>query len=815
MPHSQSGGTPFVVEGECLTFAWVLDSADGIGMQSAYRIEMREFGKQGWIPFWDSGVVEGVDSVGIPYRGPALVPRILYDWRVMVRGEALRWSDWSAPNRLVGGLGASWSAEPIWASWDTDTVCLRREISCRGDRPLVAAYVFATGRDTQATRQHVFMLWLDGTLVGTGPARGCSGELPYSMFDVTALVVGKPCLCLSALCVSRGTLRDFSGELLMVYGDGSHESVITDQRWSVLDGQPIVGMGPPYRHFYQAGPEHWNLELEPVGWHTCAFDGSGWDAAQSLNRYTMPLVGQPVLPVTYIPVAPCARHNVDGLGEVLDFGCTHVGSLQVSFHAESPGQATVLASEELDATTGAPLFETRTKVVYLERWKFGDGYSQGMNFGYRGFRYAMVVHDKAVQVRVNSMALRYPQAGPTARFESCDPVLDRVWKFCADSALAVNIDLYQDCPTRERGAYEGDSHVQMLSHFNVEAEFSLARHTMGYLLDHPEWPMEYGLSMPAMARLYQMYSGDTAAVGKWWSALRRKPLPCLLPNGLYDTTDSASKRVMVDWPAVYRDGYEFGPCNTVAECFQYHALMNLAELAADLGHTGDAARFRLEAARLRDAVETWLFDTASGLYVDSLASGHSSLHANLFALAFGLATGPKAAGIGAYVASKGMVCSPYVAQFLLEALFKVGRAKDAIDLMVARTMHSWNHMMDSLSATVVTEAWDPSEKPNMSNAHPWSSAPANIIPRCLFGIRPTATGFSEVSICPAVGDLDWARLELPSVRGLLTVEFKRRDGLLDVRCSIPANMRATLSAAQSQSAFKLGPGDHSVVLPYS
>ncbi|MDD3997000.1 MAG: hypothetical protein PHH86_04735, partial [Sphaerochaetaceae bacterium] len=254
-----------VIDSNLLRFSWIEDLSQ-MEMQSTYRIEMRLFGHQGWVLWWDSGNVKSSNSAQVEYNGPDLLSRSLYDWRVSTSKDGTHWSDWSERQSFFSGTFGNWHAKPIWASNDTDTVFFRYEVSLDISKKIKTARWLVTGRDTAPSRQYVFQIFIDGELVGVGPSRGYDSILPYSSFDVTDVLEKRSNICLSAICFSRGKNADFSSELLVFYDDGTSKTVVTDNKWSVLNAKDIVGMGASYHHFYDVGPENWNLANEPRNW---------------------------------------------------------------------------------------------------------------------------------------------------------------------------------------------------------------------------------------------------------------------------------------------------------------------------------------------------------------------------------------------------------------------------------------------------------------------------------------------------------------------------------------------------------------------
>ena len=124
-----------------------------------------------------------------------------------------------------------------------------------------------------------------------------------------------------------------------------------------------------------------------------------------------------------------------------------------------------------------------------------------------------------------------------------------------------------------------------------------------------------------------------------------------------------------------------------------------------------------------------------------------------------------------YVVSKGMACSVYAAQYLMEGLYKAGRADTAFSLLTSRDIRSWYNMI-RVGSTVTLEAWDNKFKPNQDWNHAWGAVPGNIIPRYLLGVRPLEPGFGKVLIRPMPGPLERAEAVIPTIRGPATSKSK-------------------------------------------
>ena len=91
-------------------------------------------------------------------------------------------------------------------------------------------------------------------------------------------------------------------------------------------------------------------------------------------------------------------------------------------------------------------------------------------------------------------------------------------------------------------------------------------------------------------------------------------------------------------------------------------------------------------------------------------------------------------------------------------------------------------------STITMEAWDMKFKPNSDWNHAWGAAPANIIPRFMWGIVPVEPGFAKASIKPQLSILSYSKISVPTIRGIIQAEYKLTKGEKEFSVNIPANM---------------------------
>lgn len=387
-------------------------------------------------------------------------------------------------------------------------------------------------------------------------------------------------------------------------------------------------------------------------------------------------------------------------------------------------------------------------------------------------------------------------------FECSDETLNRIWDLCKYSIKATTFaGVYVD-GDRERIPYEADAYLNQLSHYTTDDDVTMAAKSFDWLIENGTWPTEWAPHMVFMAHAQWMYSGDDLWLAHRYESLKAKTLMHRSgADGLVRSSEADQKRTdIVDWPQKERDNYVFTEINTVVNSFHIRALMQMSEMARAIGKGDDAAAFERRARLATAAFQDTLFDKSAGIYRDGASTDHSSIHANFFPLAFGLVPDDKTAGVLAWLEEKDMQCSPYAAQYYMEALFGQGSGRQAIELILADGDRSWKHMLNS-GTTISWEAWDLKYKPNQDWNHAWGAAPANLLPRFVLGVQPHTSGWSTAMIRPCPASLKHARGRVPTPHGPISVDWTN-EGAFTLSLTLPDGMAAHLElpAAAGTSA---------------
>ncbi|WP_114790584.1 alpha-L-rhamnosidase C-terminal domain-containing protein [Niabella yanshanensis] len=410
-------------------------------------------------------------------------------------------------------------------------------------------------------------------------------------------------------------------------------------------------------------------------------------------------------------------------------------------------------------------------------------------------------------------SVHYPFNDNAATFYSSDSVLNKVWELCKYSIKATSfLGVYVD-GDRERIPYEADALINQMGHYYTDREFSMARHSNEYLIYNATWPTEWNLQTLIMAWADYMHTGNRQSITKCYDDLRAKTLMALKEeNGLissrtgklspefYKSIHFKGKnfRDIVDWPQTgivgaekqepgESDGYVMTTYNTVVNAYHYEALQLMSRIAGVLGNIADQQLYRAEAEKVKKQFNALLLNVKTGIYKDGIDTEHSSLHANMFPMAFGMVPEKNRQAVSDFIKSRKMACSVYGSHFLLEAIYNANDAAYGLELLASTMERSWYNMI-RVGSTVTLEAWDNKYKPNQDWNHAWGAAPAHLIPRRFFGIEPIEPGFSKVRIRPQPAGVKEAAIKVPTIRGDITALFTNQPGesfLLEV--NLPAN----------------------------
>jgi len=534
----------------------------------------------------------------------------------------------------------------------------------------------------------------------------------------------------------------------------------------------------------------------------------------------------------------------------MDFGKAAFATIDFTYKAKTPHTLTISIGEQLNGQhinrTSPKTSQIRYQEIQVEVTPGQSKYQLSLKPDKRNtlpnralplpdgfpvlmpFRYAEIegAQEPISAENFEQLAFHTYWEEDASSFKSSNDVLNQVWDLCKYSIKATSFNgLYVD-GDRERIPYEADAYLNQLSHYATDREYAMARRTIEYLMEHPTWPTEWQQHMALMFYADYMYTGNTELIEKYYDKLKYKTLYELAnEEGLITSTKVTPEYMVklgfkedfkksltdiVDWPSAgwggdpsnlgERDGYVLKPYNTVVNAFYYKNMKIMAKFASVLGKTEEATEFETRAQKAKKAVNETMFDNERGIYTDGIGTAHASLHANMLPLAFNMVSEEHIQSVVNFIKSRGMACSVYGSQYLMDALYNAGEGDYALQLLASTNERSWYNMIRS-GSTITLEAWDIKYKNNLDWSHAWGAVPANTIVRGLWGITPKIPGFGIANIEPQMSDLKESAIEVPTVHGSIKGSYTFNSSRSQTYViEIPANMLAEFSV-------KLSPGE--------
>lgn len=590
----------------------------------------------------------------------------------------------------------------------------------------------------------------------------------------------------------------------------SGKVVSTQSSGIIYAGKPLVG---DKSYFWKV--RIWDEEQTQSGYS----DVATFMTDKELQEYATaryPIQKEQEMPV-YV------RNMGDG-GIVADFGkAAFCGQLYLSLTSDSERDTVIVHLGEAMTSDGYVNRDPECKIRYYDyclplrqgrhtyRLDFRRGGGSIKTPAYIGqvipFRYVELENysSNVNNVLLVRNAVYYPYNDEASYFESPDSILNKVWDLCKYSVKATSFTGQFIDGDRERKPYEGDNYIGQLTAYCVDSEYSLPRYSHEYTMRKATWPTEWILISVMTAWNDYLYTGDLRSIRYYYEDLKAK---CLMDfetkkhlisvSGTDLRKDSATMAKIyhkgsisdiIDWPS--RDGYVGGTYKSVINAYYYRDLVLMSYIADAINNKEDADFFRKKAVLVRESFQKMFWDKSNKRYRDSDKTNHASLHANMFPLVFGLVDEVNKASVMNYIRSKGMACSIFGAQFLLEAVYAGEDGDYGRSLMNSTDKKSWYNMIRE-GSSITMEAWGNDYKGNQDWSHIWGASPGNVIMRDLVGVKPVEPGWSKFQIKPQLGGLEWVKAKVPTIKGPVIVDYRQGARTFVMKVNIPGNTEAVV-----------------------
>jgi alpha-L-rhamnosidase len=833
-------------------FGWLDNDTNANEIQSGYEVLVASSApnldaNRGDV--WDSGKVLSDQENHIVYAGPPLSADTAYFWKVRTWDREGNAGPYSTSATFAVGLLANsdWSV----ARW------IKRNTNVGDDytyyRKSAQLHAGTVERATvYVTSVHKYELYVNGTLVGKGPAYAFPQFQFYNAYDITSLVKpgeanlfaifnrwfgggsGRP-------PSSRGVLM----KTIIHYADGTRDVVGTDGTW--LQSQATSWVSGQRRRNGQGGCYIETIDARNLtpNWILPGFDDSAWKAPTVIGPQPNSTWSGTPLPdlqrIVETVLTPVSITAIKG-NYLVDMGKVYSGMPRISFSGGASG-TTVNMLGGFAPTPAGDIDTTQNQMTNLAYFAVLNG----SNFTFQPAEYNQMryfeIYNPPMPVTAANFAFieRHNQMNDAASsFTSSDTTLNNVWDLMKHTLPVGAQEEFIDS-MRQKGGFLGDGFQQSLVAMPVEGERVLTRRQLGEFIESMRqfWSTgadvgrvnacypdsnnardipDYTQAFLQWVWEYYLQTGDRAFLADNYTALTniaqyvnrsRNPANGLITR-LLGGTSPPYRNGIIDWPPDMRFGYDMatvtspGSASTVVNSLAWEDYDIMSRIAAELGNTADSNTYRGMANAMQTAINANLLN-ASGIYVDGLGSGgkqsaHTSQHANAFPLSLGIVPAAQHASVTAQVDSLGMGVSALGILQVVRALGEAKQGPQLVDLYTNAKQYGWAKIL-SLGGTATWESWTANTDGD-SESHGWGAVGLDGYIRYILGVKALAPQFAQVQIMPLDfgPSLASAGGSLLTDRGTIAVKWDRDATRYHLAVTIPVNVTANVYVPQAGGA---------------
>ena len=458
---------------------------------------------------------------------------------------------------------------------------------------------------------------------------------------------------------------------------------------------------------------------------------------------------------------------------------------------------------------------------FADRYIMRDGPQEWELFFWKGLRYLQLTFRNCPKpVAVESVGLLFTSYPVQYRgsFECSDPLLTKIWEVGRWTLQLCMHDAYEDCPWREQGQWCGDAQVELHTNYVTFGDVALGTKCLRQIAQGQNkqgaLPAEYPADITVYPARHTVPFGIPTFMAQWANMLLDhyrytgdlELVSELYPNlvrvmgylgGFLDEDgllNNVPGFVFLDWmPGLMGSPIESHAELTGLNCHYYRALLSAAALADLVGGKTQQNDWLGKAEKLKRAINERLWSEEHGVYAHARSGGRLApqlaVHDSILA-AYACVAPPGRVSVSLANLSENscqdviQIGSPYFYFFYLRALRGAGRHQEALDA----TRRSYGKMLEA-GAT----SWWEHFGGYASLCHAWSTGPNSDLSGYVLGVQPTGPGYAAFRVEPHPADLTWAKGVVPTVRGDVSVNWKRHGSIFELSVSVPMQALVELS----------------------
>ena len=707
-------------------------------------------------------------------------------------------NDYKIPDSIPGYSVISTEEKTDWKAkwiWDKENIteknvwmCFSKKVSLEKKPETLIADISADSK---------YWLYINGETVvfegnvKRGPKKSCGY---YDSIDIAPyLKNGENTICALVWYWDNETSYSYSSSGqggFLFEAIGENINIISDNSWKVKRNPAYIDSAlypPNYRL-----PEYsiyFDAREEMKDWTNESFDVSSWEKA---TEYA--LGGEGVYGKLYPRGIPFLKDyglkDYENSKEYENYTVNKFNgekiTVDIPYNAQLTPYLKIIApaGKKIRITTENTLIGA-VSTTYITK----DGEQEFEALGWFNGEHITYKIPKGVKI----ISLKYRETGYDSSFcgdfKCDDEFMNSLWQKSLRTLYVTMRDNFMDCPDRERAQWWGDvtsemimtmysmdSNSYLLYQKGVEAMLShidgtkVLQTVVPISGDYFELPVQQLAGIVGFLTYYE-YTGDKAFLEKVYPAsLDYLKLWDIGENNL--VVHRGGSWDWADW------GNKADMC-AIENAWVYYALSATEKMAEILEKDEDISFITERKETIQKGYKTlW---TDEGFKSDDAKEPDD--RANALAVLSGLAEKEE------YTTIKNVLTttknsSPYMEYYVLEALCKMGEYEVAYD----RIKDRYNGMMCEDYSTL-WEFWDSWRG---TKNHAWSGGPLVIMSKHFAGITPLNSGYEKVKIEPQYALSDSMSCTVPSVKGLITLDYKNTDGDYIINLTLPQDMNAVL-----------------------